>query len=68
MRQRVTQEQRWAEIREQAPVLREYAYMNNGWSGPFSTPVVETMRRRGGQRGSQSFSRAKQAFPHREVL
>jgi hypothetical protein len=44
----VTQEQRWAEIREQTPVLREYAYMNTGWSGPLSTPVGEAMRRRGG--------------------
>lgn len=43
-------------------MLREYAYMNTGWSGPLSTPVGEAMRRRGGQRGSQSLSRAKHAF------
>ena len=39
-------EQRWAWLREQTPVLREYAYMNSGWSGPLSTPVVEAMQRR----------------------
>ena len=39
-------EQRWAWLREQTPVLREYAYMNSGWSGPLSTPVVEAMHRR----------------------
>ena len=39
-------EQRWAWLREQTPVLRHYAYMNSGWSGPLSTPVVEAMHRR----------------------
>ena len=39
-------EERWAWLRDQTPVLREYAYMNTGWSGPLSTPVVEAMRRR----------------------
>ncbi|MCC6237234.1 MAG: aminotransferase class V-fold PLP-dependent enzyme, partial [Dehalococcoidia bacterium] len=39
-------EQRWQWVREQMPVTREFAYMNSGWSGPLSTPVVEAMQRR----------------------
>jgi L-cysteine/cystine lyase len=39
-------EQRWAWLREQMPVTREWAYMNSGWSGPLSRPVVEAMQRR----------------------
>lgn len=39
-------EERWAWLREQTPVFREYAYMNSGWSGPLSIPVVEAMHRR----------------------
>ena len=38
-------EERWAWLRQQTPVLREYAYLNTGWSGPLSAPVVEAMRR-----------------------
>jgi len=37
---------RWAWLREQTPVLQSVAYMNCGWSGPVSRPVVEAMRRR----------------------
>lgn len=39
-------EQRWQWVRDQMPVTREFAYMNSGWSGPISTPVVEAMQRR----------------------
>jgi L-cysteine/cystine lyase len=37
---------RWAWIREVTPVTGRYAYLNCGWSGPLSTPVVEAMHRR----------------------
>lgn len=41
-----TAEARWAWLREQTPVLRHYTYLNTGWSGPLSLPVVEAMRER----------------------
>lgn len=39
-------DERWAWLREQTPVLKQYAYMNTGWSGPLSVPVVQAMERR----------------------
>lgn len=39
-------EERWNWLREQMPVTREWAYMNSGWSGPLSHPVVEAMQKR----------------------
>ena len=42
----VASEQRWREWREQTPVLRKYAYMNTGFSGPLRRAVVDAMRRR----------------------
>ena len=37
---------RWAAWREQTPALREYAYMNSGFSGPSRLAVHEAVRRR----------------------
>ena len=37
---------RWQWLRDRTPVVREYAYMNSGWSGPLTTDVVEAMQRR----------------------
>ncbi len=37
---------RWEQLRAQLPVLRRYAYMNCGWSGPLSEAVVGAMRHR----------------------
>ena len=37
---------RWAHVREITPVTRRFAYLNAGWSGPLSLPVVEAMQRR----------------------
>lgn len=42
----MSDQERWAWLREQTPVLRDYVYLNCGWSGPLSYPVVEAMRRR----------------------
>ena len=39
-------EARWQWLRDQTPVLRDYVYLNTGWSGPLSLPVAEAMRRR----------------------
>ena len=39
-------EARWAWWRDQTPVLRDYVYVNTGWSGPLSRPVAEAMERR----------------------
>ena len=38
--------ERWAWLRERTPAARQYVYLNCGWSGPLSTPVVEAMHRR----------------------
>ena len=38
--------ERWQWLRDRMPVTRDYAYMNSGWSGPLSTPVVEAMKAR----------------------
>ena len=38
--------ERWEWLRGQMPVTREYAYMNSGWSGPISRPVVDAMTQR----------------------
>ena len=40
------QSERWAWVRAHMPVTRHYAYMNCGWSGPLSTPVIEAMQDR----------------------
>ena len=37
---------RWSAWREQTPALREYAYMNSGFSGPSRLAVHEAVRRR----------------------
>ncbi|MSQ30639.1 MAG: aminotransferase class V-fold PLP-dependent enzyme [Dehalococcoidia bacterium] len=37
---------RWAHLREITPVTRRFTYLNAGWSGPLSLPVVEAMKRR----------------------
>lgn len=39
-------QERWAQMRASMPVMRRYAYMNCGWSGPLSDAVVDAMRRR----------------------
>lgn len=36
---------RWRWMREQTPALRNYIYLNCGWSGPLSVPVVEAVQR-----------------------
>jgi len=38
--------ERWEWLRGQMPVTRDYAYMNSGWSGPISIPVVDAMKQR----------------------
>lgn len=38
--------ERWAWVREMTPATQRYAYLNCGWSGPMSIPVVEAVRRR----------------------
>ncbi len=38
--------ERWQWLRDRMPVTRDYAYMNSGWSGPLSTPVVDAMKAR----------------------
>ena len=38
--------ERWAWMREQTPVMQQLTYLNSGWSGPLSYPVVEAMQRR----------------------
>jgi hypothetical protein len=38
--------ERWAEWREQTPALREYAYMNSGFSGPKRRATHEAVQRR----------------------
>ncbi|MEX2373573.1 MAG: aminotransferase class V-fold PLP-dependent enzyme, partial [Dehalococcoidia bacterium] len=37
---------RWAWIRAQTPVMDRFTYLNCGFSGPLSLPVVEAMRGR----------------------
>ncbi len=37
---------RWDWIRQQTPVMARHTYLNCGFSGPLSLPVVEAMRRR----------------------
>ena len=39
-------EERWRWLREQTPVTKQYAYMNSGFSGPISRPVVQAMEER----------------------
>ena len=38
--------ERWAEWRAQTPVLRDYVYLNTGFSGPLRTAINEAMLRR----------------------
>lgn len=38
--------ERWQWVRDQMPVTRNFAYMNSGWSGPLSAPVIEAMNAR----------------------
>jgi L-cysteine/cystine lyase len=38
--------ERWTWLREQMPVMKQLTYLNSGWSGPLSYPVVEAMQRR----------------------
>lgn len=35
---------RWAWLRDQLPVLRDYIYVNSGWSGPLPLPVATAMQ------------------------
>ena len=37
---------RWTWLRDRMPVTQHTAYMNCGWSGPLSTPVIEAMQDR----------------------
>ncbi len=37
---------RWAHMRDITPVTRRFTYVNAGWSGPTSLPVVEAMKER----------------------
>lgn len=38
--------ERWSWLREQTPVMQQLTYLNSGWSGPLSYPVVEAMQQR----------------------
>ena len=40
------QGERWAWLRARMPVTQHTAYMNCGWSGPLSMPVMEAMQER----------------------
>lgn len=37
---------RWKRIRAETPVMQRYTYLNSGFSGPLSTPVMDAIRRR----------------------